>query len=376
MKVSVVVPVYNVEKYLNDCLDSLINQTLEDIEIICVNDGSTDNSLAILEKYQNKDNRIQIITRENGGLSAARNTGMEYTKGEYISFIDSDDWIELDTYEILYEFAKSKDLDILMFPFNFYNDDTGEIYQTQYNSLEVIDSSFDEKIFNYKDVKKSLFKISHSAYNKIYKSSFLSNIDAHFEEGLNYEDIPFFFLTFLNTDKVSIIRKSLYLYRIRDGSITTSGSEESYGIFKILTIFLNLMKEKNLFEELKQDILMYLIVNIKFVYIRLNEKFRNDFFELIKKNYYDFNLNEVDEEELKKWHFEDRAFYLSIHNSNNGTEFNLNYKLICNEFTSIHFETLSNELQKENERLLEENNKLKNQINNNLFKKIRNTFKK
>lgn len=359
------------EKYLKDCLDSLVNQTLEDIEIICVNDGATDNSLAILEEYQIKDKRIKIITQENRGLSGARNTGMKYITGEYTSFIDSDDWIELDTYEILYNAIKNQDLDILMFPFKFYNEDTKESYESQYTSLEVIDSSLDNKIFTFRDVKKVLFKIAHSPVNKLYKSSYLKSIDAHFMEGLNYEDVAFFFPTFLNAEKVSIIRKSFYFYRIRDESISTSGDEGSYDIFKILNIFVDFMKEKNLFEELKQDILMYLIVNIKFVYIRLNEKYRNTYFKLIEENYKKFELDKVDKNCLKKWHFDDRVFYEAISKSNNGAEFELTYKMLYNEFLSNHYNNIINDLKEENKRLLDENNYLKN---NKLLRKIKNLF--
>jgi glycosyltransferase involved in cell wall biosynthesis len=372
-----VVPVYNIENYLKKCLDSLINQTLEDIEIICVNDGSTDNSLAILEDYASKDKRIKIITQKNGGLSAARNTGLKYINGEYTSFIDSDDWIEIDTYESLYSFAKSKNLDILMFPFSFYNENTAEVYKTQYTSLEVVDSHLDNKIFTYTDVKDVLFKIAHSPVNKIYKSSYLSDIDAHFKDGLNYEDLAFFFPTFINAKRISIIRKPLYFYRIRDESISTSGGEGSYDIFKILSIFLDFMKEKNIFEELKQEILMYLIVNIKFVYLRLNEKYRNEFFKLIEDDYKKFSLDQVDEEYLKKWHFDDRVFYEAISNSNNGKEFELNYKMKYYEFLYNHYNTLYNDLKNENQRLLDENILLKNKKENNKFpQKISSFFKK
>lgn len=98
-KLSVIVPVYNVEKYLKECINSIINQTLKDIEIICVNDGSTDNSLKILEELSQLDNRIKIINKENGGLASARNAGMKVASGEYYTFIDSDDFIDTNAYE-------------------------------------------------------------------------------------------------------------------------------------------------------------------------------------------------------------------------------------------------------------------------------------
>lgn len=112
MKVSIIVPVYNTEAYLERCLKSLVNQTLKDIEIICIDDGSKDNSVAILKKYSQLDKRIKIIEQENLGVSVARNNGLKLATGEYIGFVDSNDWIDLDFYEKLYNAAKKYDADI------------------------------------------------------------------------------------------------------------------------------------------------------------------------------------------------------------------------------------------------------------------------
>ena len=114
IKVSIIVPVYNTENFLKKCLDSLVNQTLEDIEIICVNDGSTDNSLNILQEYADKDSRIKIINQENKMQGAARNTGTAIATGEYVGFVDSDDWVDLDYYEKLYNTAKKYDMEIAL----------------------------------------------------------------------------------------------------------------------------------------------------------------------------------------------------------------------------------------------------------------------
>ena len=113
MKVSIIVPVYNVESYLDKCLNSLVNQTLKDIEIIVINDGSTDNSQKIIDKYSKKYKNIINITKENGGVSEARNLGLEKASGEYIGFLDSDDWIEPDMYELMYQKAKTENFDIV-----------------------------------------------------------------------------------------------------------------------------------------------------------------------------------------------------------------------------------------------------------------------
>ena len=126
-KLSVIIPVYNVEEYLNECLDSITNQTLEGIEIICIDDGSTDNSPNLLKEYQKKDQRIKIITKENGGQATARNLGIKEAHGEYIAFIDSDDFIEPEMLEKLYTKAKNNNLDIAMCKIATYNNQTKEI---------------------------------------------------------------------------------------------------------------------------------------------------------------------------------------------------------------------------------------------------------
>lgn len=112
-KVSIIIPVFNVECYLQECLDSVVNQTLKDIEIICIDDGSTDSSLKILQKYKKQDNRIILLTQENKGAHLARTTALKIAKGEYIGFIDSDDWIDLDFFETLYNKAIEENADIV-----------------------------------------------------------------------------------------------------------------------------------------------------------------------------------------------------------------------------------------------------------------------
>ena len=143
-KLSIIVPVYNASKYLERCLDSVINQTLKEIEIICINDGSSDNSKTILENYAKKDNRIKIINQKNLGLSASRNKGIKYANGEYIFFVDADDWIELNTCEITYNFAKEKNLDLLLFGAKNIDDD-GITYDDNYYNLSCFENEYGVK---------------------------------------------------------------------------------------------------------------------------------------------------------------------------------------------------------------------------------------
>ena len=143
-KVSIIIPVYNAEKFLKKCLDSIVNQTFKDIEIICVNDGSKDNSLSILKEYQSKDSRIVIIDKENAGVSAARNDGIRKSTGEYITFVDSDDWLELNGIESIYKIITEKNVDVVNY--NYYVDTSYECASQE----NIFPKELEDKVYSVK----------------------------------------------------------------------------------------------------------------------------------------------------------------------------------------------------------------------------------
>lgn len=371
-QISVVLPVYNVEKYLRQCLDSLANQTFGDFEVICVNDGSTDSSLNILEEYASKDKRFKIISQENKGLSGARNTGMECVKGKYLLFLDSDDWIELNALELLYAQSNNLDSEMIIFPYRYYNQETGKYDENDFTKLKMFDSSWDNKNFSYKDISEIVFRIPHESI-KLYKVETLNKLAIKFPEGLNYEDAYFFYRIFFKLNKISIIRTPIYNYRIRNDSICTTGTEKSFDIFKILTCIENFLKKDEIYDELKDEFILFIIINLKFVYLRLDERFRNQYLEKMKENYNVFALNQINKYHLSSWHFDDRVFYNAIAISNNGVEFELNYKKSYYEFLANHYEGVINQLQQQNQVLTQKNNNLKEQLAND---SIKNKFKK
>jgi len=253
-KVSIVVPVYNVEMYLEKCLDSVINQTLKDIEIIIINDGSTDNSLQIIKKYEKIDERIIVINNgSNKGLGKTRNIGLSIAKGEYIGFVDSDDWIDNRMFEILYENAKIFKTDITISPVHVFDDNSGEFsYDDNYFTLASLDNSFDNRPFNHLKNKDVFFLIPVMAFNKIYRREFIKYFK--FLESLLFEDNSFFYQAYLNAERVSIVRNFLYYYRVnRKGSIT-SKSNELLDIIKTLYICLNVFKNSDYFDTYKYNL--------------------------------------------------------------------------------------------------------------------------
>jgi len=319
IKVSIIIPVYNVEKYLRKCLDSVINQTLKEIEIICVNDGSTDNSPKILEEYSLKDKRIKIINKKNNGTGAARNTGMEYVKGEYIGFLDSDDWVKLDAYEKLYLNAKTQNSDIVMCPVHVFDDFTKELrYDQDYFTLDCLDKQFEIGTFTHRDIKNSMFSICVTPWNKLYKNKFLKKIKARFPENVIFEDNPFFFDTYLNTRRISLIRDFLIYYRInRIGSIVSRKNKTFLDIIKIFGIIKTIFINANNYEEYKPILLAYIINNFFYRYNQVAEEHKQEFFELIKHAFVDMDLKNK-ENSLNSY---SKNIYLNVMKSYSAREF-------------------------------------------------------
>lgn len=226
--ISIIIPIYNSELYLKDCLDSVCNQTLKDIEIICVNDGSTDLSLNIIHNYSCIDKRIKIITQSNLGVSAARKNGVLQASAEYIGFIDSDDYIEEDYFEKLYNIASFENSDITV---------TGNLKE------------FDEKKmikrillkYNYKknlnDIDRcKLFVIQTGLWNKIYKKALIIKALSYYDDNRNDgEDAQLLLFLFLFAKKITYANTSCYYYRINKNSLSRKNItiDELFSIFNM-----------------------------------------------------------------------------------------------------------------------------------------------
>lgn len=254
-KISIIVPVYNTGKYLEKCLESIKNQTLSDIEIICINDGSNDDSKQIIENYVLTDSRFKLINQNNKGQSAARNTGIEKAQGEYIGFVDSDDFIDSKMYETLYNNAKKNDTDISMCSFIMHDDKNNKESQNDpYMSLNIFPKKLENVIFDYNQTLDFIFRICVSPCNKIYKNDFIKNSKFKFIENLNYEDNVFFLDAYTSAKRVSIIKEPLYFYRYTsDTSISHSNKydEKKLDFFKIFELEEEILKEKNIYSNIK-----------------------------------------------------------------------------------------------------------------------------
>ena len=224
-KITVIVPVYNVENYLNKCLDSLINQTYKNLEIIVINDGSTDNSGKICQEYAQKDNRIIYIEKENGGQSEARNMGLDRMTGSYVTFVDSDDWVELDYVEVLYNKLIEYQADIAVGNYYSYNEQEGIFY------FHIFGNSYYEKVYDNVSIFENFYESEHMKNfalicvgGKLYKSDLFREL--RFEVGKLGEDGYLNQKIYLLAEKTIYLNAGLYAYRQREGSSSRSWTEK------------------------------------------------------------------------------------------------------------------------------------------------------
>lgn len=282
--ISVIVPVYNVEDYLAKCLDSILNQTFSNIEIICVNDGSTDSSRKILEEYRKRDFRIKIVDKENGGLSSARNAGMRVAQGEFYSFIDSDDWIDKTMLEKLYENITTLNTDISICAVHQFDETNQKIDDSNpYYTLEFFDTTFDNRAFSYKDTKPFIMDVCVMAWNKLYRRSLIEECNAEFPDGLIFEDGPFFFSIFFKTTRVSIVRDFLYYYRInRKNSIIQKAGKKFLNVIDVSELMYSKIKDLPDFDDIKYIFFRKKVEDLIYRFEHLNKKYKSAFARKLK----------------------------------------------------------------------------------------------
>jgi glycosyltransferase involved in cell wall biosynthesis len=281
MKISVILPVYNGEKYIQKAIESVLNQTFTDFELIVVNDGSTDHTLDIINSFD--DARITIINQSNQGPGAARNNALKIARGQYVMYLDSDDWYHERALEISYNEITKHDADMTFFQMINYNN--GEVYENDWFDLKTFDESFENRAFSPKETPGSIFDLSVGVCQKIYSREFLNKIDAKFPEGIFFEDMPFFYYVYLKAERVSIIKKHLYYRRKHDESITHVVDEKFLDTVAAGQVLMKIFIENDWYDMYKFDLLAYKINGPRFALRDLPLKCKSKMFMLIKEDY-------------------------------------------------------------------------------------------
>ncbi len=271
-KVSIIIPIYNVEDYLAKCLQSCLDQSYRDLEILCVNDGSPDNCQSIIEEFEKKDSRVKGLIKENGGLSDARNFGLERAGGEWFFFLDSDDSLTKDAIEVLMKKAEETGADLVMGGFR-------EMSYTGQLVREVVNAEFAPCAL--KDMPQLLHTYPHCAWNKLYHASLFMKTGIRFPKGLYYEDVGTSPLIMLEAEKIAYVAYPLVNYLVdRPGNITQSVNKKVREILEELEIVNSHYRQKGVFETFREELCYF---NISMVFDNLWKMKLSDDDEYIKK---------------------------------------------------------------------------------------------
>ena len=280
IKVSIIVPVYNVEKYLERCLNSLVKQTLKDIEIIVVNDESPDNSQKIIDKYVKKYKKIKSYIKKNGGISDARNFGLKYATGEYITFIDSDDYVDVTMMEKLYNKAKEKNYDLVECNLTMVYDDE--------RIIKKVCPALDFDVDTEEKKKSYMLNMYTSVWNKLYKRE-LFDYNVKFKKGVWFEDVEFLYKLMPFVETIGFVNECLHFYVQREGSITRTFDKRLLCYVDNWNGIIEFYKKNNIYNKYSKE-LEYLYV--KYLYASFikqtsnykDKKMFNKTVEIARKN--------------------------------------------------------------------------------------------
>ncbi len=252
--ISIVIPVYNIEKYLRECLNSLVNQTFKDFEVICVNDGSKDNSLEILNEYAQKDSRFKVVSQENSGSGSARNNGLSQAQGKYVQFLDGDDYFEPKMLETLYNLAEENGLDIAVCSSKKV-DDEGNITETKNpNSPLNLAKLKLNKVYSYKDYPDDVFSLINSApWNKLYLRKMLTENKLLFPKLTGPDDLCFVYMATVCAKRIMAIDEAFINYRYnRPGSAYTYRANSAINIIRVALHLKEFLEKKGIFSFLEK----------------------------------------------------------------------------------------------------------------------------
>ncbi|MBS4760416.1 MAG: glycosyltransferase family 2 protein [Clostridium sp.] len=306
-KISVIIPVFNVEKYIDVCLDSLLTQSFTDFEIICIDDSSTDKSLNILKNYEKFDRRIKIIdnkqnqsSKKRKSPSSSRNIGITEAKGDYVTFVDSDDWISPVMLEKLYKNIRKYKSDYVFCNMTCINENTKDSYIWDLTQNIDFQNEIKKEYFCEKEVSENIyFNILPTVCAKFFKRSFIK--DLRFPEDLMFEDVPFSAECFLRAKRISYDKNPYYFYRReRQGSLTTTTNENFKDIFIIKNMLDDIFKKYNKYEKYKTLLLIHKMKEILERTYFCKGLVQEEMFEQLKQTFCNIDFSLYDLELLNK----------------------------------------------------------------------------
>ena len=363
VEISVIIPAYNAIDYLDEALDSIINQSFEDLEIICVDDGSTDTTLERLEYYASKDSRVQVYTQENQGPGGATNTGLSKAKGKYVYFMDADDILDLNALEELYNIMEEKELDFVIFKAISYDDLSGKYFENKYHTMPQLHECVRDSIFDWRDIGNTIFNISVTPWSKLYRHELIKKSGAKFPSRLIYQDNVFFWEILFNSNRIYFHDEFLYTRRVHSSSIVHSHNKKSVDIMKISDLVIQVFLDYGHFEDFK-GILYNKMVNLpNYRYRLIKEEFKEYFFIEMAKHFEKIIGHNEYDDFYSNLSSKNKSFFNNAISSNNHIEYDLKNELFDLKNKNKKLKKQLNSLKKKNNKLNKQNNDLNKEIN-------------
>ena len=283
-------PVYNASRFLIDSVNSILNQTLDDLELICVDDGSTDNSLSILRSFT--DPRIKVYSRDHEGGGNARNYGLSKITGKYLYCMDADDILDLNALEDCYKISEEKNLDFVVFKAINYGVEKDHYFETEYQNMSQICNKVKDNVFSYRDLGNLLFDFNVSPWCKFYNSEFVKNTGAKFRENSKFHDNQFFWDIIFKAERIYFIDKFYYTRKRYDESLTASGDIGHINIIGVVNDIIKLFIKHNQLENYKNQLYNLKITWITDRYNQIQNKYKAQFFRKMKNDYLSLKTKE------------------------------------------------------------------------------------
>ncbi len=346
VEISVIMPVYNTEEYLEESINCILNQTFKDIELICVDDGSTDNSLNILKEIAEGEERVSVFHQENKGGGAARNYALTKATGKYLYFMDSDDILKENALQEFYDIAEEKNIDFLIFQAINYDDEEEEYYTSKDYCMNEVADLVEDKIFNYKDLDEKIFNITVTPWSKFYNREFVNSTGAKFAEGLIFHDNVFFWTVLFSAKRIYFYRKCLYIRRRHKASSTGAGDKRFVSTIKVNNLITQTFIKFNEFERFKKRLYNR---KISLIFTR---------FSNIQDIYKDFFLNEAKKDFKKIINHEKYDDFLDNLSKINKVKFE---SILTSETArEVELRVEQHKLKEKHKKLKKQNKKLKN----------------
>lgn len=327
VEISVIIPVYNCEEFLDDSVGGILNQTFEDIEVICVDDGSTDSSLDRLNEFAEKDSRVRVFHQENQGGGDARNFALTKATGKYLYFMDADDLIYPEALEACHELCEKNDLDFVLFKAVSLFEETGKYEEHEYFTMSRLYECVGDEVFSFEDVGDLLFEFSVTPWGKLYNRKFVMDSGAQFAHRISFHDNKFFWEMLFNSKRIQFLNETYYVRRIHPKSLIGSRDEKFFNVFIAYDQIFEIFRKYNQFEKYKAPLYNWKISILYFRLQKINEAYKQKFMDRIREEIMkmiDEDGKDRVEEMLTK---ENRTVYDSIMESDTYREFELSMKV-------------------------------------------------